>query len=90
MTPPASHEGQVSDPADPTPRYVLAFLTNEWEWREDLAADTFEAAKAAARGALERVVREEKPELACVTLMEGEVKIGVWDWVLERPYWTPL
>lgn len=71
-------------------RYTLAFLTNEWEWKEDLDAQDFEAAKAATRAALERVVREEAPELACVTLMEGDVKLGVWDWVLQRPYWTPL
>ncbi|MCR5874948.1 hypothetical protein LRS10_12645 [Phenylobacterium sp. J426] len=72
------------------PRYTLAFLTNEWEWKEDLDVDDFDAAKAATRAALERVVREEAPELACVTLMEGDVRIGVWDWVLDRPYWTPL
>ena len=73
-----------------TPRYTLAFLTNEWEWKEGLDVADFEAAKAATRAALERVVREEAPELACVTLMEGDVRIGIWDWVLERPYWTPL
>lgn len=72
------------------PRYTLAFLTNEWEWKEDLDAPDFDAAKAATRAALERVVREEAPELACVTLIEGEARIGVWDWVLDRPYWTPL
>jgi hypothetical protein len=72
------------------PRYTLAFLTNEWEWKEDLDAADFDAAKAATRAALERVVREESPQLACVTLMEGEVRVGIWDWVLERPYWTPL
>lgn len=77
-------------PPQPAPRYALAFLTNEWEWTEALEAESFDAAKAAARQALERVVREEKPELACVTLVEAGVKIGVWDWVLERPYWTPL
>ena len=77
-------------PCQPSPPYALAFLTNEWEWREDLEAEDFDQAKAAARAALERVVREEKPELACVTLLEREVKVGIWDWVLERPYWTPL
>ncbi|MGA0607407.1 hypothetical protein ACO2Q0_15560 [Phenylobacterium sp. VNQ135] len=77
-------------PPDSAAPYTLAFLTNEWEWKQDLDADGFEAAKAAAREALETVVREEKPELACVTLLEGGVRIGVWDWVLQRPYWTPL
>lgn len=78
-------------PSDSEPAtYALAFLTNEWEWRQDLAAEDFEAAKTAAREALETVVREEKPELACVTLTKDGVKIGVWDWVLARPHWTPL
>lgn len=77
-------------PPEPAPRYALAFLTNEWEWTEGLAAQDFAQAKADARGALERVVREEKPELACVTLLENGVRIGVWDWVEARPYWTPL
>lgn len=80
----------MSESPPAPPRYALAFLTNEWEWRQDLAADGFDQAKAAAREALETVVREERPELACVTLLEGDRRIGVWDWVLERPYWTPL
>lgn len=90
IPPCARQEGGVSDTPDSAPRYVLAFLTNEWEWREDVAADSFETAKAAARQALERVVREESPELACVTLVEDGARIGVWDWVLAKPYWTPL
>ena len=44
----------------------------------------------AAREALEALVREERPELACVTLLEDGVKVGVWDWVERQPYWTPL
>ena len=68
--------------------YSLAFLTDQWEWEQDITADTLEQAKAAARTALENLVREERPELACVTLLNGGSKIGVWDWVEERPYWT--
>lgn len=71
-------------------RYLLAFLTDEWEWEAELAADTFEAAKAASRAALEALVREERPQLACVTLLDGGVKIGVWDWVEQQAYWTLL
>lgn len=69
--------------------YSLAFLTDRWEWEAGLAADTFEQAKAAARNALEDLVRDEAPELACVTLLDGGSKIGIWDWVDKRPYWTP-
>ncbi|WP_041373175.1 hypothetical protein [Phenylobacterium zucineum] len=78
-------------PSDPKPpRYALGFLTDQWEWRADLDADTPEAAKAAAREALIAVVRDETPELACVTLIDNGVKVGVWDWIETRPYWTPL
>jgi hypothetical protein len=70
--------------------YSLAFLTDEWEWEADLAADTFEQAKTAARTALEDLVRDEAPELACVTLLKANSKLGVWDWVEKRAYWTPL
>ena len=69
-------------------RYALTFLTNEWEWDGDLAADTLDQAKAAAREALVRMVEEERPQLACVTLLQDGVKIGVWDWVQQQPYWT--
>ena len=71
-------------------RYSLAFLTDQWEWEAGLAADTLEQAKAASREALTRLVQEEKPELACVTLLEDGLKIGVWDWVESQPYWTRL
>lgn len=71
-------------------RYELAFLTDQWEWEADLAADTPEQARAAAREALLALVREESPKLACVTLLERGLKIGVWDWVERQPYWTPL
>lgn len=78
-------------PPDPKPtRYGLGFLTDQWEWESELAADTLEQAKAAAREALLRLVEEEKPDLACVTLVEDGVRIGVWDWVERQPYWTPL
>lgn len=69
-------------------RYSLAFLTDQWEWEVELAADMLEQAKTAAREALEELVRHESPELACVTLLEDRVKIGVWDWVERRSYWT--
>lgn len=71
-------------------RYSLGFLTDEWEWETTLAADTRAQAVAAAREALEHLVREEAPALACVTLLENGVRVGVWDWVERRPYWTPL
>ena len=70
-------------------RYSLAFLTDQWEWDADVTAHTFEHAKAASRKALEDLVREEKPELACVTLLENGVRIGIWDWVDKQTYWTP-
>ena len=75
--------------ADPK-RYELAYLTDQWQWEADLVADTLEQAMAAARAALERLVQEEAPELACVTLLEDERKVGVWDWVERQPYWTWL
>ena len=71
-------------------RYSLAFLTDQWEWEAELVTDTIELAKAASRQALEALVREEKPELACVTLLEDGVKIGVWDWVEAKSHWTRL
>ncbi|HEV2531457.1 hypothetical protein [Phenylobacterium sp.] len=78
-------------PTDPRPKgYSLAFLTDQWEWEAELAADTFEQAKAASREALEQLVREERPRLACVTVLEDGSKIGVWDWVEMKAYWTPL
>ncbi|THD79384.1 MAG: hypothetical protein E7812_09950 [Phenylobacterium sp.] len=81
----------MSDPPAPTPsRYSLAFLTDQWEWEADLAADALEPAKAASRDALEALVHDERPELACVTLLEDGVKIGVWDWVETKAHWTPL
>jgi hypothetical protein len=77
-------------PAPDTRRYELAFLTDQWQWEEALDAATPHAAKTAAREALLRVVREESPELACVTLVEDGRKIGVWDWVEQQPHWTAL
>ena len=71
-------------------RYTLAFLTDQWQWETDLAETTLEQARAAAREALETLVREEAPELACVTLLEDDRKIGVWDWVEMQSYWTAL
>jgi hypothetical protein len=70
--------------------YLLAFLTDEWEWEVELGPGTREQAKAAARRALEKLVAEEKPGLACVTLLDGGVKVGVWDWVERQAHWTPL
>jgi hypothetical protein len=82
---------QMADTHDTNPRgYSLAFLTDRWEWEAELAADTRAEATAAARKALEDLVQDEAPELACVTLVEDGVKVGVWDWVERQPYWTPL
>lgn len=72
------------------PRYVLAFLTDQWEWEREFVARKLELAKAAAQQALEALVRDERPELACVTLIEDGVKIGVWDWVESQSHWTRL
>jgi hypothetical protein len=81
----------VSDVPDPEPkRYCAAFLTDQWEWEAPFSADTAEQAMAAARQALEDLVRDERPSLACVTLLEDGRKIGVWDWVGTKPHWTPL
>lgn len=79
----------MSDTPDAKP-YQLAFLTDAWEWEADLSGGTFEQAKAAARAALEALIRDEKPQLACVTLLEGGVKVGVWDWVGGEAHWTRL
>jgi hypothetical protein len=76
-------------PSDTVPiLYSLAFLTDQWEWETELAVDTFDQAKASSREALEELVRNEQPELACVTVLKGGVKIGVWDWVDTRAHWT--
>ena len=71
-------------------RYSLTFLADEWEWDAALEPDTPAQAKAAARRALEALVRDEAPELACVYLIENGRRIGVWDWVAQQPYWTDL
>ena len=89
IAPPCGQDRRVTD-APPAARYSLTFLTDQWEWDADLPADTLDQAKAAAREALVRMVEEEKPELACVTLLEDGVKIGVWDWVERQPWWTRL
>jgi hypothetical protein len=89
IAPPARQEKPVTD-APPAARFTLTFLTNEWEWDAELASETLEQAKAAAREALVRMVEEEKPQLACVTLLQDGVKIGVWDWVEQQPWWTRL
>lgn len=70
--------------------FALQFLTDQWEWDQTLGADDAESARAMAKAALLALVREEAPELACVTLIENGVKRGVWDWVEGRPYWTWL
>jgi hypothetical protein len=71
-------------------RYSLTFLADQWEWDCELVADTLAQAKTAARNALETLIREEAPGLACVYLLEGGRRIGVWDWVERQPYWTAL
>jgi hypothetical protein len=76
---------------DETPqRYSLTFLTEQWEWDAQLPAETLAQAKTAARDALEHLVLEEEPRLACVYLLEGGLRIGVWDWVERQSYWTAL
>jgi len=75
-------------PDAPPRRFSITYLTDQWEWDADLSAGTTEQAMAAAREALVVMVREETPSLACVTLLDGGVKIGVWDWVEKQPYWT--
>ena len=75
-------------PKDPTPAWSLTFLTDAWEWDRQLTADTLDAAKAQAREALEQLVAEERPQLACVTLIKDDRKFGVWDWVAGQPYWS--
>lgn len=77
------------DPRDAT-RYSLTLLANEWEWDAEVAPDTLAQAKTAARDALEALIQAETPELACVYLLENGLRIGVWDWVEQRPHWTPL
>ena len=69
-------------------RYVLQFLTDQWEWEEEATADTVDQARAVARDALTNLIREEQPELACITLTEDGRKIGVWDWVDAQPIWS--
>lgn len=71
-------------------RYEFAFLTDQWEWEAELIAPTLELARGAARDALEALVRDEQPKLACVTLLEDDVKVGVWDWVDGQAHWTRL
>jgi hypothetical protein len=81
----------VTDAPNPEPgRYSLSFLTDQWQWESALAADTLEQARTLARDRLEALVQEENPRLACVYLLDEDQKIGVWDWVERRSYWTPL
>lgn len=68
--------------------YVLHVLTDQWQWEDAISAASVEQARASARDALMTVVREEKPDLACITLARGEVKLGVWDWVNGQPHWS--
>jgi len=81
------------NPSDPEPKsqpYSLTFLADGWEWDVQLTAETVDEAKAAARLALEALVRDEKPALACVYLLNNSVRVGVWDWVERQCYWTVL
>lgn len=95
ISPGRGHHWRVSESSDPGPDavsagFLLAFLTDEWEWETELGPGTLEAAKAAARQALETLVRDENPTLACVTLLQHGRQVGVWDWVQGQPHWTPL
>lgn len=76
--------------ADETSVYSVTFLTDQWEWDAALSAETLAQAKLAAREALEAVIREERPELACVYLFKCRQRIGVWDWVERQFHWTHL
>lgn len=81
---------EAPSPSKAKARYSLAFLTDQWEWETELVADTMETARITARQALEELVHSETPELACVTLLQHGVKLGVWDWVESRAHWTAL
>jgi hypothetical protein len=70
--------------------YELRCLTDQWEWEEEISAPTLEAAKEAARAVLERIVREEAPEIACITLVLDGGRMGVWDWIDGQPHWSLL
>ncbi len=70
-------------------RYSLNFLTEEWVWEDSVLAASPAEATAKAREALEVVVREEQPELACVALVLDGRRIGVWDRVGDQFVWTP-
>jgi len=67
-------------------RYSLTFLADEWEWDAQLEPRSLALAKTAACQALEALIRDELPQLACVYLLENGVRIGVWDWVAQQPH----
>jgi hypothetical protein len=69
--------------------YGLGFLTEEWVWGDEVVAADQDQAIAKAREMLEVVVREETPEIACVTVLSGPRKIGVWDHLDGQFVWTP-
>ena len=69
--------------------YELAFLTDQWVWERQLRVSDADEAVAMAKQALETVVQDESPELACVTVLHGARKLGVWDWIDGQPVWTP-
>jgi hypothetical protein len=70
--------------------YAVLFLADGWEWDGVVATGDFQAAKDAARGALEELVKAEAPKIACVTLIEDGRKIGVWDWIAGQAHWSSL
>lgn len=80
----------LAEPAAPSHRFSLTFVTDQWEWDIALQFDTLTEVQLAARTALEDLVSEEKPELACVYVLDEGVRVGVWDWVERQPYWTRL
>ena len=71
----------VIAPGGNAPGLILHFV--------QLVGENFERDGPVGNGH-EDLVREENPELACVTLLDHGVKVGVWDWVERQPYWTPL
>lgn len=68
--------------------YSITSVTDQWEWDVALAVQGLDQARSASREALEAVVRDEEPELACVYLLEHGRRIGVWDWVERQFHWN--
>lgn len=70
--------------------FVLHFLTEEWVWEEPIEAASLDDARAAAEAGLAKVVAEETPVVACVTIEQDGTKLGILDWVDARAVWTAM